>query len=58
MDRHPAGAFAAEDRRHRRQQRRVPLDGKAGIGDAEVIDPGDFRIEPYHLAKRQDGADR
>ncbi len=57
-DRHPPGALAAEDRRHRRQQRRVPLDRKAGIGDAEIVDPGDFRIEPDHLPERQDDADQ
>ena len=57
-DRHPPGALAAEDRRHRRQQRRVPLDREAGIGDAEIVDPGDLRIEPDHLAERQDGADQ
>ena len=57
-DRHPPGALAAEDRRHRRQQRRVPIDRKPGIGDAEIVDPGDFRIEPDHLAERQDDADQ
>ena len=57
-DLHPPGALAAEDRRHRRQQRGVPLDREAGIGDAEVVDPGDLRIEPDHLAERQDDADQ
>ena len=28
------------------------------IGNAEIIDPGDFRIEPDHLAERQDDADQ
>ena len=57
-DRHPPGALAAEDRGHRRQQLRPPLDRKPGIGDAEIVDPGDFRIEPDHLAERQDDADQ
>ena len=57
-DRHPPGALAAEDRRHRRQQLRPPVDRQAGIGDAEIVDPGDFRIEPDHLAERQDDADQ
>ena len=57
-DRHPPGALAAEDRRHRRQQRRAPLDREAGIGNAEIVDPGDLRIEPDHLAERQDDADQ
>ena len=35
-----------------------PLDRKPGIGDAEIVDPGDFRIEPDHLAERQDDADQ
>ena len=48
--RHAADA-AAEDRRHRRQQHRRPLDREAGIGEAEIVDPGDFRIEPDHLAQ-------
>ena len=43
--RHAADA-AAEDRRHRRQQHRRPLDREAGIGEAEIVDPGDFRIKP------------
>ena len=47
----------AEDRRHRRQQHRRPLDREAGIGQAEIVDPGDFRIEPQHLAERQHDAD-
>ena len=57
-DRHPPGALAAEDRGHRRQQRRVPLDGQTGIGDAEIVDPGDLGIEPDHLPERQDDADQ
>ncbi len=36
----------------------MPLDGKAGVGDAEIVDPGDFRIEPDHLPERQDDADQ
>ena len=40
--RHAADA-AAEDRRHRRQQHRRPLDREAGIGEAEIVDPGDLR---------------
>ena len=36
----------------------LPLDREAGIGDAEIVDPGDFRIEPDHLAERQDDADQ
>ena len=55
--RHAADA-AAEDRRHRRQQHRRPLDREAGIGEAEIIDPGDFRIEADHLARRQHDADQ
>ena len=54
--RHAADA-AAEDRRHRRQQHRRPLDREAGIGEAEIVDPGDFRIQPDHLAERQHDAD-
>ena len=54
--RHAADA-AAEDRRHRRQQHRRAIDREAGIGEAEIIDPGDFRIEPHHLAHRQDDAE-
>ena len=54
--RHAADA-AAEDRRHRRQQHRRPLDGEAGIGEAEIVDPGDLRIKPEHLAQRQHDAD-
>ena len=34
------------------------VDREPGIGDAEIVDPGDFGIEPDHLAERQDGADR
>ena len=51
-------ALAAEDRRHRRQQRRPPVQRKAGIGDAEIVDPRHFGIEPDHLAERQDDADQ
>ncbi len=58
-DRHAAGALAAQDRCHRRQQRRaLPFDGEAGIGDPEIVDPGDLGIEPDHLTKRQNDADR
>ena len=39
-DRHPPRALAAEDRGHRRQQLRPPLDREPGIGDAEIVDPG------------------
>ncbi len=55
-NRHAAHA-AAEDRRHRRQQHRRPLDGKARIGTAELVYPADFGIEPQHLPERQDGTD-
>ena len=54
--RHAADA-AAEDRRHRRQQHRGAVDREAGIGEAEIIDPGDFRIKPQHLAQRENDAD-
>ncbi len=57
-DRHPPGALAAENGCHRGQQRRAALDREAGIGDAEIVDPGHFRIEPDHLAERQDDADQ
>ena len=56
-DRHPPGALAAEDHGHRRQQFRVPGRRQAGIGDAEIVDPGDFGVEPDHLAEGQDDAD-
>ncbi len=55
-DRHAAGA-RAEDRRHRRQQHRRPLDRETRIGETEIVDPGDFRIEPHHLAECQNDAD-
>ena len=48
----------AEDRRHRREQHRRAIDREAGIGEAEIVDPGDFRIEPDHLPERQDDADQ
>ena len=35
----------------------VLSDGDAGIGDAEIVDPADLRIEPQHLAERVDDAD-
>jgi hypothetical protein len=56
-DRHPPGALAAQDHRHRRQQLRVPGGRKARVGDAEIVDPGHFRIEPDHLAEGQHDAD-
>ena len=36
----------------------LPLDRQAGIGDAEIVDPGDLGIEPDHLPERQDDADQ
>ena len=57
-DRHPPRALAAQDRGHRRQQFRPPLDRKPGVGNAEIVDPGDLRIKPDHLAERQDDADQ
>ena len=54
--RHASGA-AAQNRRHRRQQHRRLIDRKAGIGEAEIIDPMDFGIKPQHLAHRQNDAD-
>ncbi|MHC2770869.1 hypothetical protein ACVIM7_000336 [Bradyrhizobium liaoningense] len=56
-DGHSPGALAAEDRRHRRQQLRVPGRCQAGVGDAEIVDPGDFGIEPDDLAEGQHDAD-
>ena len=56
--RHPPGALAAENSRHGGEKRRVPLDRQAGIGDAEIVDPGDLRIEPDHLPEGQDDADQ
>ena len=55
--RHAADAVA-EDRGHRRQQDRRAVDCEAGIGKAETVDPGDFRIKPHHLTERQNDADR
>jgi hypothetical protein len=57
-DRHPPGPFAAENHRHGSEQRRITRQGQARIGDAEIVDPGDFRIEPDHLAEGQDDADQ
>ena len=57
-DRHSAGAFAAQDGRHRRQQRRALVEGETRIGNAEIVDPGDLRIEPDHLPEREDDADQ
>jgi hypothetical protein len=55
--RHAAHA-AAKDGGHRRQQHRRPVDRKAGIGKAEIVDPGDLRVKADHLAERQHDADR
>ena len=56
-DRHAADAVA-EDRRHRRQQHRRPVDREAGIGEPEAVDPGDFGEQPDHLPERQQDADQ
>ena len=53
-----ADPFAAEDRRHGREQRRRSGDRKPGIGAAERIDPGDFREQPDHPHEGQDNADQ
>ena len=55
-DRHAAEPVA-EQRRHRRQQDRRPLDRDAGIGQPEAVDPGDFGEQPQHLPERQQDAD-
>ena len=47
-----------QDRRHRRQQHRRPLDREAGIGEAEAVDPGDLGEQPDHLPERQHDADQ
>ncbi len=54
--RHAADA-AAENRRHRRQQDRGPVDRQARIGETETVDPGDLRIKPDDLARREHNAD-
>ena len=47
-----------EHGRHGREQhRRGLVGGDAGIGDAEIVDPADLRIEPQHLAEGIDDAD-
>ena len=51
-----AGAVAQHGR-HRREQHRLMRDGEAGIGDAEGVDPADFRIEPDHLAEGVEDAE-
>ena len=51
-----AGAVAQHGR-HRREQHRCRVDGDAGIGDAEGVDPADLRIEAQHLAEGIDDAD-
>ena len=48
----------AQDRRHRRQQHRRPLDREAGIGEPEAVDPGDLRKQPNHLAEGEQDADQ
>ena len=59
LRRHGHAADAtAEDCRHWRKQHWRPVDGEAGVGEAEIVDPGDLRIKPQHLPERQNDADR
>ena len=55
--RHAADAVA-QDRGHRRQQHRRPLDRDARIGEPEAVDPGHLGKQPDHLPERQDDADQ
>ena len=57
-DREAVGALAAEDRRHRRQEFRLPRGDEGGIGAAKAVDPGDFRKQPDHARERKDDADQ
>ncbi len=58
LRRHGHAADAtAEDRRHWRKQHWRPVDGEAGVGQAEIVDPGDLRIKPQHLPERKNNAD-
>ena len=51
------GAVLEHGRHGREQRGRGLVGGDAGIGDAEIVDPGDLRVEPQHLAERIDDAD-
>ena len=53
-----AGAVAQHGRHRREQHRRAFFRGAGRIGDAEIVDPGNFGIEPEHLAERIDNADQ
>jgi hypothetical protein len=52
-----AGAVA-QHRRHRREQDRGLVDREPGIRNPEAVDPLDLRIEPQHLAKGVNDADK
>ncbi len=52
---HAADAVA-QDRGHRCEQDRRAFHRKAGIGQAEAVDPGDFGKQTYHLAEGEDDA--
>ena len=56
-NREAAGAVAAEDRGHRREQRRRPRRA-AEIGAAVAVNPGDFRKQPDHPRERQHDPDQ
>ena len=56
-DRHPAHAVA-EDRGHRGEQDRRPIDGEARIGEPEAVDPFDLRKQPDDLPEGQQDADQ
>ena len=47
----------AQHGRHRREQCRCRVDSDAGIGDAERVDPANFRVEAQDLAEGVDDAD-
>ena len=47
----------AQHGRHRREQCRCRVDGNAWIGDAERVDPANFRVEAQDLAEGIDDAD-